>query len=87
MIALMRNGKVFEESDSDNAVMIVLEGQRPLDAAARRYYGELIDKLHADTKHVQHVQDFWGRSADRSRCAERRRQGRVRAGVTGRQHG
>ncbi|WP_396931372.1 RND family transporter [Mycolicibacterium sp.] len=60
VIALMRNGKVFEESDSDNAVMIVLEGQRPLDAAARRYYGELIDKLHADTKHVQHVQDFWG---------------------------
>lgn len=61
VIALMRNGKVFEESDSDNAVMIVLEGgQRPLDAAARQYYSALIDKLHADTKHVQHVQDFWG---------------------------
>ncbi len=49
VIALMRNGKVFEESDSDNAVMIVLEGaaatrcggapvlQRADRQAARRY--------------------------------------------------
>src|SRR3954454_20534830 len=40
VIALMRSGKVFEESDSDNAVMIVLEGQRPLDTTDRQYYDE-----------------------------------------------
>ena len=40
--------------------MIVLEGDQPLGDAAHRYYAGLIDKLKADTKHVEHVQDFWG---------------------------
>ncbi|TDO11611.1 RND superfamily putative drug exporter [Mycobacterium sp. BK086] len=60
VIAMMRSGKVFEESSTDSAAMIVLEGDRPLDNDARRYYGELVAALRADTTHVKHVQDFWG---------------------------
>ena len=59
MIAMKRVGHVFEESDSDSSIMIVLEGQEPLGDAAHKFYDEMVDKLEADTKHVQHVQDFW----------------------------
>ena len=53
-------GKVFHEFDSDSAAMIVLEGDQPLGADAHHYYDGLIKKLSQDTKHVEHVQDFWG---------------------------
>jgi RND superfamily putative drug exporter len=59
MIAMKRVGQVFQEYDSDSSVMIVLEGQQPLGDDAHKFYDELIDKLEADTKHVQSVQDFW----------------------------
>jgi RND superfamily putative drug exporter len=58
--AFQRIGKVFGEFNSDSAAMIVLEGQQPLGADAHKYYDELIRRLEADPKHVQHVQDFWG---------------------------
>jgi putative drug exporter of the RND superfamily len=58
--ASKRIGKVFQEFDSDSAAMIVLEGDQPLGAEAHHYYDGLIKKLEADTKHVEHVQDFWG---------------------------
>ena len=60
MIAMKRMGQVFEEGNSDSSAMIVLEGQQPLDDAARAFYTEMIAKLEADTKHVESVQDFWG---------------------------
>jgi putative drug exporter of the RND superfamily len=60
VIAMKRVGEVFEEYKSDSAVMILLEGDEPLGADAHRYYDELVDRLEADTKHVEHVQDFWG---------------------------
>ncbi|MUL46748.1 MMPL family transporter [Mycobacterium sp. CBMA293] len=53
-------GKVFHEFDSDSSAMIVLEGDQPLGAVAHHYYDGLIDKLTSDTKHVQHIQNFWG---------------------------
>jgi RND superfamily putative drug exporter len=53
-------GKVFEEFDSNSSAMIVLESEKPLGDEAHRYYDGLITKLRADTKHIQHVQDFWG---------------------------
>src|SRR4051812_7121212 len=55
-----RIGKVFHEFDSDSAAMVVLEGDQPLGAEAHRYYDDLLKRFEADTKHVQHVQDFWG---------------------------
>ena len=60
VVAMMRVGKVFEESDSDNAAMIVLEGDQPLGQDAHWFYDDMIRKLRADTTHVQHIQDFWG---------------------------
>lgn len=58
--AMKHIGKVFHEFDSDSSAMIVLEGDKPLGADAHRFYDSLIGKLEQDTKHVQHVQDFWG---------------------------
>src|SRR6201997_2654545 len=58
--ASKRIGKVFHEFDSDSAAMIVLEGDQPLGAEAHHYYDSLIQKLSQDTKHVEHIQNFWG---------------------------
>jgi RND superfamily putative drug exporter len=58
--ALRRVGEVFNEFNSDSAVMIVVEGDRPLGDDAHHYYDQLVQKLSQDKKHVQHVQDFWG---------------------------
>jgi RND superfamily putative drug exporter len=60
MQAMQRIGKDFKEFDSNSSAMIVLEGDQPLGDSAHKYYDGLIDKLEADKKHVQHVQDFWG---------------------------
>ncbi|BBY45775.1 MMPL/RND family transporter [Mycolicibacterium celeriflavum] len=58
--AMKHMGQVFKESDSDSFAMVVLEGQQPLGPDAHTYYDELVRQLEADTKHVNHVQDFWG---------------------------
>ena len=60
MIAMKRVGQVFEEFHSNSSVMIVLEGQQPLGDDAHAFYDQMVDKLEQDTKHVEHVQDFWG---------------------------
>lgn len=57
--AMREMGKVFKESDSDNVVMILLEGEQPLGDAAHKYYDGLVRQLK-DDPHVQHIQDFWG---------------------------
>jgi RND superfamily putative drug exporter len=58
--AFQRIGKVFKEFDTDSAAMVVLEGDQPLGESAHRYYDQLVKGFESDTKHVQHVQDFWG---------------------------
>ncbi|MET4427168.1 MMPL family transporter [Mycolicibacterium sp. 624] len=58
--AMKLMGKVFQESDSNSTAMIVLESEKPLGAEAHHYYDDLITKLRADPKHVQHIQDSWG---------------------------
>ncbi|MGY4867340.1 MMPL/RND family transporter [Mycolicibacterium elephantis] len=58
--AFQRIGEMFEEFDTDSAAMVVLEGDQPLGAEAHRYYDELVKRFNEDTRHVQHVQDFWG---------------------------
>ncbi|HET6734745.1 RND family transporter [Mycobacterium sp.] len=60
VIAMTRTGQVFEEFESDSSAMIVLEGEQRLGAEAHRFYNDMIDKLEADTTHVEHIQDFWG---------------------------
>ncbi|HET9877010.1 MAG TPA: MMPL family transporter [Mycobacterium sp.] len=59
MVAMKRVGKVFDEFKSDSSAMVVLEGEQPLGDDAHRYYDELVAKMQADTKHVEHIQDFW----------------------------
>ena len=59
VIATKRVGEVFKEYKSNSSVMIVLEGQNALGADAHAYYDQIVKKLDADTKHVEHVQDFW----------------------------
>ncbi|WP_255794735.1 MMPL/RND family transporter [Mycobacteroides abscessus] len=60
MIAAKHIGQKYHESDSDSTVMIVIEGDRPLDHETHRYYDNLVLALQADTDHVQHVQNVWG---------------------------
>ena len=60
MHAMKRVGKVFNEFDSDSAIMIVLEGDQPLGDDAHIFYNGLVKQLEADKQHVEHVQDFWG---------------------------
>jgi putative drug exporter of the RND superfamily len=60
-ISAMRHiGQVFHQYDSDSAAMVVLEGQKPLGADAHTFYDALVKKMSRDTKHVEHIQDFWG---------------------------
>ncbi len=59
MISMKKVGELFEEGDSDSSVMIVFEGEKPLGDAEHAWYDELVDRLEADTEHVQSVQDFW----------------------------
>ncbi len=87
MQAMQRIGKDFQEFDSNSSAMIVLEGDQPLGDDAHKYYDGLIDKLEADKKHVEHIQDFWGDPLTAVGCAERRRQGRLRPGLPGGQPG
>ncbi|MEV0672040.1 MMPL family transporter [Mycobacterium sp. NPDC050441] len=62
VIAMKRVGKVFDEFHSDSSAMIVLEaqGDDKLGDDAHRFYNDMVDRLVADKKHVEHVQDFWG---------------------------
>ncbi|MGV0834959.1 MMPL/RND family transporter [Mycolicibacterium thermoresistibile] len=60
VVAMTRFGELFEEFDSDSSVMIVLEGEEPLGDDAHLFYNDMIDRLAADTRHVQHIEDFWG---------------------------
>ncbi|PND57825.1 MMPL family RND transporter [Mycobacterium sp. ENV421] len=60
VIAAKRMGQKFQESTSDSIAMVVLVGDQPLGDAAHRYYQTLVEKFNADSKHVEHVQDFWG---------------------------
>ena len=74
MIAATRIGATFHESDSDSIAMIVIEGQHPLGADAHRYYDDLVTRLAADHRHVQHVQNVWGDPLTAAGCAKQRRQ-------------
>ncbi len=40
--------------------MVVLTGDQPLGDSAHQYYDSLIGKFEQDTRHVEHVQNFWG---------------------------
>ena len=58
-IAMNRIGKVFQEYNSNTSVMVLLESDQPLGNEAHQYYDQIVAKLKADTRHVEHIQDFW----------------------------
>ncbi|MDT5153922.1 MAG: putative drug exporter of the superfamily [Mycobacterium sp.] len=60
IMAMRHIGQTFHEFDSDSAAMIVLEGDQPLGPDAHHFYDDMVKRLGQDTKHVQHIQDFWG---------------------------
>src|ERR1700682_810157 len=60
MQATKRVVQDFHEFDSNSSAMVVLEGDQPLGDDAHHFYDGLIQKLQADKKHVEHIQDFWG---------------------------
>jgi putative drug exporter of the RND superfamily len=60
LVAMKRLGTQFQQFDSDSMAMIVLEGEQPLGDEAHHYYDDLVRQLEQDTKHVQHVQNYWG---------------------------
>ena len=60
MKAMMLMGHNFQEFNSNSTIMIVVESQQPLGDSAHKYYDDIVRKLRKDTKHVQHIQDFWG---------------------------
>jgi putative drug exporter of the RND superfamily len=59
VVATKRVGEVFGEFKSNSSVMIVLEDRKPLGNEAHAYYDQIVKKLDADSKHVEHVQDLW----------------------------
>jgi putative drug exporter of the RND superfamily len=59
VIAMQHIGDTFKEFKSNSSAMIVLEGQDKLGQDAHDFYDEMVRRLEADTKHVEHVQDMW----------------------------
>ncbi len=60
LVAAKRVGQVFGEYDTDALVTLVIEGDQPLGDEAHRFGDALVERMRADTEHVQHVQYFWG---------------------------
>jgi RND superfamily putative drug exporter len=60
LIAAKRVGTVFGEYDSDSLITLVIEGDQPLGDESHRFGDSLVERMRADTEHVQHVQYFWG---------------------------
>ena len=59
--ALLPIGEKFQESNSTNLAMVVLEANRPLGDQDHQYYDDLMRRLKHDPKHVQYVMDLWGK--------------------------
>jgi RND superfamily putative drug exporter len=59
-VAMQQVGSNFKEFSSDSNAMVILEGDQPLGEDSHRYYDQVVSKLEADTKHIEHVADFWG---------------------------
>ncbi|MDX1873143.1 MMPL family transporter [Mycolicibacterium sp. 120266] len=60
VISMKRVGQNFDEFKSNSSAMVVLESDHQLGDAEHKFYDEMIKKLEADTKHVEHIQDMWG---------------------------
>jgi RND superfamily putative drug exporter len=58
--ASKRMSEDFKQASTGTVAMVVLEGEQPLGDDAHRYYDRLIRQLGEDSKHVEHIHNFWG---------------------------
>ena len=58
-VAASQSAKLFGDAASNNLNYVVLERDRPLQQADRRYYDRLVAALRADTEHVYSITDLW----------------------------
>ena len=60
--AAILTGNEFKESNYTSVAVVLLQTKgRKLGDEDHRYYDELVRRLLQDTKHVQSVQDLWGK--------------------------
>jgi RND superfamily putative drug exporter len=60
--AAILTGNEFKESNYTSVAVVLLQTKgRKLGDEDHRYYNELVRRLLQDTKHVQSVQDLWGK--------------------------
>jgi putative drug exporter of the RND superfamily len=60
--AAILTGNEFKESDYTSVAVVLLQTKgRKLGDEDHRYYDELVRRILRDTKHVQSVQDLWGK--------------------------
>jgi putative drug exporter of the RND superfamily len=60
--AAVLTGNEFKESNFTSVAVVLLETKgRKLNEGDHQYYNELVRRLLHDTKHVQSVQDLWGK--------------------------
>lgn len=57
--AIVKMGNHFGGAGTNNFVYLLLEGQAPLGPEAHQYYSTLLDRINADTAHVNSAMDLW----------------------------
>lgn len=57
--AIVKLGDRFGGAGTNNFVYLLLEGDEPLGPDAHRYYSTLLDRITADTTHVNSAMDLW----------------------------
>ncbi|WP_067967469.1 MMPL/RND family transporter [Mycolicibacter icosiumassiliensis] len=57
--AIVKLGEHFGGAGTNNFVYLLLEGDEPLGPDAHRYYATLLDRINADTTHVNSAMDLW----------------------------
>ncbi|MGV0627816.1 MMPL/RND family transporter, partial [Mycolicibacter minnesotensis] len=57
--AIVKLGERFGGTGTNNFVYVLLEGEDPLGADAHHYYATLLDRINADTTHVNSALDLW----------------------------
>ncbi|WP_238847439.1 RND family transporter [Nocardia arthritidis] len=57
--AIVKMGRNFGGSGTNNFVYVLLEGHAPLGVEAHRYYTALLDRLTEDKTHVNSAMDLW----------------------------
>jgi RND superfamily putative drug exporter len=70
-VAAKRSAELFGGAPSNNLDYVVLERDRPLQPADRRYYDKLVSALRADTEHVYAVTDLWADPITKSAAESR----------------